>query len=101
MRMAAEGATADVLKALIKLAAAGVKVRERQEHGVRTHARRAAELLVSAKECGDAWQLGLDLPGLIERALAIATDAPTDPGPLDAPVTRVFPFQIELDASQS
>ena len=37
------GPTADVLKALIKLAAAGVKVREGRENGVRTHCRRAAE----------------------------------------------------------
>jgi len=42
------GTTADLLRALIKLAAAGVKVREGQEHGVRTHARRAANLLAAA-----------------------------------------------------
>ena len=39
------GVEADVVKALIKLAAAGVKVREGQEHGVRIHAGRAAELV--------------------------------------------------------
>ena len=33
------GVTAELLKGLIKLAAAGVKVRERQRHGVVTHAR--------------------------------------------------------------
>src|SRR5207302_323032 len=38
------GPTADLLKALIKLGAAGVKVRERQPHGVRIHARRASDL---------------------------------------------------------
>ncbi len=88
------GTTADVLRALIKMAAAGVKVRERQEHGVRTHARRAAELLVSAKERGDACRMGLDLAYLIERALDVATNPPRDPGPLQSPVTRVFPFLI-------
>src|SRR5947209_5417022 len=31
------GATADVLKALIKLAAAGLKVRQRQTHGIIVH----------------------------------------------------------------
>ena len=35
------GTRADILRALIKLAAAGVKVREQQEHGVRTHAQRS------------------------------------------------------------
>ncbi len=42
------GPAADVVKALIKLAAAGVKVREGQEHGVRTHSRRAAELFAAS-----------------------------------------------------
>jgi hypothetical protein len=88
------GTTADLLRALIKLAAAGVKVRERQEHGVRTHARRAAELLISAQERGDASLLGLDLAYLIERAHDVATDPPRDPGPQGAPVTQVFRFQI-------
>src|SRR4051812_10662399 len=36
-----KGPTADVLRGLIKLAASGVKVRQRQVHGVVTHARRA------------------------------------------------------------
>ncbi len=46
------GATADLLKGLIKLAAAGVKVREGQEHGVRTHAARAAESFAAARAQG-------------------------------------------------
>ncbi len=95
-----KGTTADVLRALIKLAAAGVKVRERQEHGVRTHARRAAELLGSAKERGDECRLGLDLAGLIERAKGVATNPPRDSSPLTLPVNRVFSFQIELERSR-
>ena len=39
------GTTADFLKGLIKLAAAGVKAREGNRDGIRRHARRAAELL--------------------------------------------------------
>ena len=39
-----EGALADVLKGLIKLAAAGVKAREGNRNGVVKHARRASEL---------------------------------------------------------
>jgi hypothetical protein len=89
------GPTADVLRALIKLAAAGIKVRERREPGVRTHARRAAECFASARRLGGAHQLGLDLDKWIERALAIAESPPTDPGPPDAPVTRVFEFRID------
>ena len=89
------GATADILRGLIKLAAAGIKVRERREPGVLTHARRAAECFASARRQGGAHQLGLDLDQWIERALAIAESPPTDPGPPDAPVTRVFGFRFE------
>src|SRR5262245_34205362 len=42
-----KGATADFLKGLIKLAAAGVKMREGRSAGVRQHAERAAELFRS------------------------------------------------------
>jgi uncharacterized protein len=89
------GPTADVLRGLIKLAAAGIKVRERREPGVRTHARRAAECFASARRQAGVHQLGLDLDEWIERALAIAEDPPADPGPPDAPVTRVFEFRID------
>jgi hypothetical protein len=88
------GATADVLRGLIKLAAAGIKVREGREQGVRTHARRAAESFTLARHEGGAHQLGLDLDRWIEQARAIAEDPPADPGPRDAPVTRVFAFRI-------
>jgi hypothetical protein len=88
------GPTADVLRGLIKLAAAGIKVRERREAGVRTHARRAAECFAAARRQGGIRQLGLDLGDWIGRALAIAGSPPADPGPPDAPVTRVFPFRI-------
>jgi predicted metal-dependent hydrolase len=48
------GPTANVLKGLIKLAAAGVKVRQGQPHGIITHARRAASLFEAARaEGGD------------------------------------------------
>jgi uncharacterized protein len=89
------GPTADLLKGLIKLAAAGVKVREGQEHGVRIHARRAAECFASARDAGGVQQLGLDLDEWVERARAIAEDPPTDPGSRDARVTCVFAFRID------
>jgi hypothetical protein len=80
---------------LIKLAAAGVKVREGQEHGVRIHARRAAASFAAARARVGRHLLGLDLDLWIERAQAIAGDPPKDPGARDAPVTRVFAFQID------
>jgi hypothetical protein len=95
------GPTADGLRGLIKLAAAGIKVRERREGGVRTHARRAAECFASARGQGGVHQLGLDLDVWIERALAIAESPPTDPGPPTAPVTRVFAFGIDRSSADS
>ena len=55
------GPTAEVLKALIKLAAAGVKARERREGGVRTHCHRAAVSFALAAGQGGPRQLWLDL----------------------------------------
>jgi hypothetical protein len=93
------GARALVLKGLIKLAAAGVKARERRIHGVRTHARRAAECFAASREQGGEPELGLDLEDWIKRAQAIAESPPVDPGPRGAPVTRVFAFTIAVAQS--
>lgn len=84
------GTTADVLKALIKLAAAGVKVREGRENGVRTHCRRASELFSSSARQGGAQQLGLNLDLWAERSRDWSENPPRDPGPTGAPVSRVF-----------
>ena len=94
------GVVADVIKALIKLAAAGVKVREGQDHGVRTHASRAADLFASALSNGASHQLGLNLAQWAERCRQIASDPPRDHGPINAPVARVFVFSIELDPTR-
>jgi predicted metal-dependent hydrolase len=89
------GPVADVLKGLIKLAAAGVKVRERQPRGVTTHARRAGALFESARTVRGPRLLGLDLDELVEVARQIAETPPADPGPREARITQVFSFRIE------
>ena len=94
------GPEADVVKALIKLAAAGVKVRERQDHGVRTHAHRAAELFGTVRDQAGRYQLGIDLDEWAGHARAIALDPPQDPGPTGAPVVRVFGVTIEIDPTR-
>jgi hypothetical protein len=81
------GTTADFLKGLIKLAAAGVKVREGKPEGVRTHALRAAELFRGMNEGGRF--LGLDISELIAFAEEIVANPPTDRSPSD-PVEVVF-----------
>ena len=73
------GATAEFLKGLIKLAAAGVKAREGNSRGVERHARRAIELLNGAREQIDSTEnyCGVRLAEVIDMASALATDADT------------------------
>ncbi len=75
------GTTADFLKGLIKLAAAGVKVREDKPEGVRTHANRAAELFRGMNERGRF--LGLEVSELITFADEIAANPPTSRKPAE------------------
>jgi hypothetical protein len=89
------GATADVLKGLIKLAAAGVKVRERQPSGVVTHAGRAADLFASVRAGSATTVLGLDLERLIHQARGVAASPPVDDAPEGKAVVRVFDFDID------
>jgi hypothetical protein len=89
-----KGAIADLLRGLIKLAAAGVKVRERQPHGIVTHAKRAADMFEASRIAGGDFQLGLDLPTLIDHARMLVTQPPVDPTPPGTAVVRVMPFEI-------
>jgi hypothetical protein len=89
------GPTADLLKALIKLAAAGVKVREGQPAGVTTHARRAALLIVAVAEAVGPGHLGLNLTELAAFATDLAERPPTAASGKDAAVAVVFTFRLE------
>jgi uncharacterized protein len=89
------GAVADLLKGLIKLAAAGLKVREGRPAGVATHASRAAALFEAVRAIGEPRVLGLDLDLLIEKAHAVAANPPNDTSPPGAAVARVFDFNLE------
>lgn len=94
------GEVAQVLKALIKLAAAGVKVRQGQVHGVVTHARRAEVLFETVGAHRTASMLGLNLrsmAGLAQRVVEHPPEIAEDHSGL--PI-RVFDFilALELDA---
>jgi uncharacterized protein len=89
------GATAGVLQGLIKLAAAGVKIRERRPGGVCTLASRAAVHFENSRLEAGRYQLGLDLDEWIERARAISVHSPLDPAVPGSPVARVFDFRLE------
>jgi hypothetical protein len=69
-----KGPTADLLKGLIKLAAAGVKAREARPLGVRRHAARAAGLFGAVQAAGtsaDRTLFGLSLASLIAEAAKV------------------------------
>jgi hypothetical protein len=86
------GPTADFLKGLIKLAAAGVKVREGRPRGVVHHARAAAALFRRLGAGQDRY-LGLRLEELIRRAEDTAEHPPACGHPAAA-VEVVFPFSL-------
>lgn len=89
-----KGPGADAIKALIKLAAAGVKVREGQPHGVVTHAARAGDLLDGViREVGGRL-FGLDLGEVRRFAREVAGRPPTDASGEGAAVAVVFDFAI-------
>ncbi len=70
------GLAADFFKALIKLAASGVKGRKGQPRGAGQHARRAAELFrQSAGRLDTARYMGLDLDALAAGAEVLAARA--------------------------
>lgn len=81
-----DGATADFLKGLIKLAAAGVKFREGNAAGVERHARRSLELLPTASVFAGA-RLE-DLRGRIGKL--------ADTAPLNAVSEALLPIVLEL-----
>jgi uncharacterized protein len=89
-----DGPTAWLLQGLIKLAAAGVKVREGRASGTDSHANGARQLFERAKEqLGEATHAGLrfaDLLAYSDVARTCATDRPDS----HSEATVVFPFVL-------
>ncbi|HEV2970984.1 MAG TPA: DUF309 domain-containing protein [Pirellulales bacterium] len=97
------GPIGNFIKGLIKLAAAGVKVREGRPEGVRRHARRAAELFARVAAHlppEQASYFGLSLPRLIGFATGAAREPPASVAPTGTPVEVVFQFVLQPDESQ-
>jgi hypothetical protein len=91
------GRTAAFLKGLIKLAAAGVKIREGKPQGVSNHAQRAADLFrQTALELGSEGvaYMGLRLCDLTRLAGKIADRPPANTGGKADPVRVVFDFVL-------
>jgi hypothetical protein len=92
------GSTADFLKGLIKLAAAGVKAREGRAAGVRQHAERAVELFqdISAGRKANVI-FGLSLETLIEAAKNLAAQAEALAGSSGSDARRRLPIVLQLN----
>jgi hypothetical protein len=91
------GTTANFIKGLIKLAAAGVKVREGIAKGVHSHARRAVELFQqTAQELGgeNVCFMGLGLADLIHFAQQVANRVPLSKEDAGNSVMVVFDFVL-------
>ena len=88
------GPISDLLRGLIKLAAAGVKVRQNQKHGVVTHGTRAAVCFDAARAVKGSPILGMDLVRLSQIAASIANGPPTTVTSLEDPLVRVFEFTL-------
>lgn len=87
------GDDADCVRALIKLAAAGVKARQRQPHGVRIHAERALALLTRvAATAGPT--IGFDFARLIDLARWIANEADRIAALEAKPPEPIFPVRL-------
>ena len=83
------------LKGLVKMSAAGIKVRENSLHGVRRHAASAGEVFADiAAETGDDEFCGLELTSMQYAADRAAQLVYKTGLPIGVPL-RVFPFLLE------
>jgi hypothetical protein len=90
------GTMADLIKGLIKLAAAGVKAREGSSEGVRRHLRRAAELFekVSRDVPPGSRLLGLEPQALAQLARSLREKSEELVNTSDEPVVVVMPMEL-------
>jgi hypothetical protein len=90
-----KGTTAEFLKGLIQLAAAGVKVRQGEPRGVESHARRAAELFARLRPA--ITFMGLQVEQLISWAGALAPMPSNTAQESEQVVVIVCPFVLRPD----
>lgn len=96
------GPTAELMKGLIKLAAAGVKGRQGRLEGVRRHAERAAEhLRAAARATGRTRMAGLALEELALRCETIAARPEALRGDPTVPVDVVYPWCLVPTADEA
>ena len=92
-----KGAAADLLKGLIKLAAAGVKAREGRAAGVRRHAQRAEQLFDLVLDGSHKRCFGLPLAALASAAKTLAASAESLACDGRADASRRLPLGLILE----
>src|SRR3984957_4738915 len=92
------GPTADFFRGLIKLAAAGVKVRQGVRAGVASHAAQAAGIF---RDFAHADYFGLHIADLLACSLAVEAMAPAVVGDREDGVKIVFPFVLSPQAKET
>ena len=94
-----QGALADLVKGLIKLAAACVKAREGRSGGVASHSARAIELITSFRETQNTdTGLGLDLAQVLQLAEAINEQASSLVNRSEQPVVLIAPASLRMQS---
>jgi predicted metal-dependent hydrolase len=93
------GPTADFLKGLIKLAAAGVKLREGRPAGVKQHAQRSAELIsLVASSLNKHIIFGLNADEIHSFALKTAANSSAMAGIAQPDANRALEFTLQLES---
>lgn len=92
-----KGDAADIVKAMIKLAAAGVKAREGRLKGVQSHTRRAMELVENVRQ-RETHVLGIELSSLLDLARRILDLQEAILDVRELPVVVVMPIPLTMDS---
>lgn len=97
------GPVSDLVKAFIKLAAAGVKVREGRIAGVRTHAERAMNILEKLQQTGTNGIIEpVPFQELLSQTRLLASNPIVlDPENLNEKVIKVFLWNLRIPFSDS
>lgn len=90
-----EGYIAEFLKALIKICASGVKVRQKQEHGIYEHSRIAKAIFQKIKNEENLDSLlGINLSEIIQICDYIMENSSKFKSNIELPVEKVFDFEL-------
>lgn len=96
-----EGRVAELLRALIRLAAACVKIRQGQPTGVASHVEGALDRLQGLQRQGLGRFCGIDLVALVDLARDLADDPPPPDDDRGPRVVHPRPLELALDEGEA